>query len=496
MKCTLTFLETDGSGEAALRIQPADSDTRVDTHFVMMLDISESMADRNKLGNVKHCMSLLLQFLTPNDELSIVTFGETSKVALRRLKMNSPGATASAEQAIQALHVEGCTNMSAGLASVREVLDEAAAGTSLKQGLFLLTDGHANRGVADPTALRGLVSRIHEVYPALTMSFVAYGVDHNTDLLKGMAEDCMGAYSVVDSIEDAALTMGEALGSVTSCVAQNVVIQCPPGTTVLGPYKISEAGELRIGDMYAGVETMLLLNLKEGPVRVRGSLMPSLDTFNTEVTERSLIITRNLDIELTRLRYRCSALWERVRAGRDTEAVLRPEIDALRDAVTDTALDGNAVAEMLRAEIPSLYVAIEERGRGAGARVNVMASQHAAFTSLGRGTSQPITQTALYQTNYNYYNVGATVAAAGYGTDEDEDPNSMTGPGAPREVSYLSPTASMPARRAAAAMRTSSQMTPAPAAPRVRFAASPSATPMVGVPGAPVPLGRTSSAPN
>ncbi len=527
MNFSLTFLETDGSGEAALRLTPAESETRVNTHFIMMLDISESMADANKLGNVKHCMTLLLQFLASGDELTIVTFGEMSAIALRRLKMNGPAATATAEQIIKGLHVEGCTNMSAGLVSVREVLDEVYApgggsdSSRLKQGLFLLTDGHANRGISDPTTLRGLVSSVHERYPELTMSFVAYGVDHNTDLLKGMAQDCVGAYSVVENTEDAALAMGESLGSVTSCVAQNVMVQCPAGSTIIGPYKITEAGEIRVGDLYAGTEVLLLVNLKEGPVRVRGAFMPSMDSFNQEITDRSLIVTRNLDIEVTRLRYKCSALWERMRGSGDS-AGLRVEVERLRDALADSALDGNAVAEMLRAEIPSLLTAIEERGgRGAAAaRLNVLASQHAAWTSLGRGTSQPITQESLYRGsiyNNNYY-------AAGAGTDDEDeagDPDTSSAAGAPapaaRETSYLSPTSSLPARRVAMAMRASSSAAAPPptAAPRVRFAVpspassvpamppgSPPGTPSplarmaAGSVAAPSPLTRTSSMPN
>jgi Mg-chelatase subunit ChlD len=506
MNFSLTFLETDGSGEAALRLTPSDSETRVNTHFIMMLDISESMSDANKLGNVKHCMSLLLQFLATGDELTIVTFGETSAVVLRRLRMNAPAATATAEQIIKGLHVEGCTNMSAGLASVREVLDEVYAPgeqARLKQGLFLLTDGHANRGICDPTALRGLVSSVHERYPDLTMSFVAYGVDHNTDLLKGMAQDCVGAYSVVESTEDAALAMGESLGSVTSCVAQNVIVQCPVGSTIVGPYKVTPTGEIRIGDLYAGTEVLLLVNLKEGPVRVRGAYMPSMDPFNQEVTDRSLIVTRNLDIEVTRLRYKCSALWERVR-GSDDSAALRAEVEGLRDILADSALDGNAVAEMLRAEIPSLLTAIEERGgRGAAAaRLNVLASQHAAWTSLGRGTSQPITQQALYGGGiYNYNNY---YAATGAGTDDEDDAGDPDVSGAPvaREASYLSPTTSLPARRVAMAMRVSSSSAAPPptAAPRVRFAApSPAssvpAMPPGSPPGTPSPLARMAAAP-
>ena len=60
MSASLVYLEQEGSGPAALKITVPQSDVRIATHFIALIDVSESMQDMSKLTHVKHCMSLLL----------------------------------------------------------------------------------------------------------------------------------------------------------------------------------------------------------------------------------------------------------------------------------------------------------------------------------------------------------------------------------------------------------------------------------------------------
>ena len=117
MLTSLTYLEQDVSGNAAFRIQVPASDVRTPAHFLALLDVSESMMDQDKLINVKRCMSLLLKFLSPADMLSIVTFGEESKIIVKGVKAE-PSAIHMLEQAIDSLITKGSTNLSAGLTSI------------------------------------------------------------------------------------------------------------------------------------------------------------------------------------------------------------------------------------------------------------------------------------------------------------------------------------------------------------------------------------------
>lgn len=450
----MTYLEREGAGKAAVRIEPPASEARTPSHFICLIDVSESMADSNKLANVKHCASLLLNFLTPADELSIITFGESSKIVLKRLSMVG-AAAATAKEAIQSLRVDGCTNLSAGLASVREVLEEVReSGSTLKQGLLLLTDGHANRGVFDPTQLRAVFTSLVERYSGVSFTFLAYGTDHNAELLKGLAEQTVGSYNVVETLDSAALSMGEALGGIISCVGQNVQLVCPPGTKVEGPHKISEAGVLSLGDLYAGAEVLLLLELPEGGAspRLQGTEMPALAPFEIAVQDPVLDTSRNVDIDLTRLRYRCAELFRLIRVSPNRS--YQADIDAFRTAVADEAFNGNAIADMLRMEVQSLQNALDAAlTMGQTQHLRTMMMQHEAYTGLGRGTTSLIQPGAAPAAPV----LRRARAGSSCSVESVGDPNQPNQPGlAATRSAFLSPTTSGTARRVAQALQTAS----------------------------------------
>ena len=131
------------NGTHALRIKTPTVEEQTPTHFVVLLDTSDSMNESAKLEHVKLCTSLMLKLLTPNDKLSLVTFGDNSRILLAAVPTDAAHLSMISET-IMGLNTEGCTNLSAGLASAAEVL---ALDSQLKPMLLLLTDGHANRGI-------------------------------------------------------------------------------------------------------------------------------------------------------------------------------------------------------------------------------------------------------------------------------------------------------------------------------------------------------------
>jgi len=384
MQTSLTYLEQDASGNTAVRIKVPVTDARTPTHFMTLLDVSESMLGNNKLGNVKRCMSLLLKFLVAEDKLSIVTFGEDSKIVVKHVNAE-PASIPMLEHAIESLNVNGCTNLSAGLASIREILGECGE-DHRKVSLLVLTDGHANRGASTPFDLKAIVKRIHELFPAMTMNFIAYGDDHNAELLKDLATEVTGSYSTVEGLEGAALTMGDALGGAISCVAQNVAIQVPEGTTVEGPFKIVD-NRITIGDLYAGSEKLLLIKKPAGAVTIGGVTLPDLEQFNTEVTDITTNTERNAEIDLTRLRYECGRLFHTLRTQRSQSL----DLSAFRTALEDPFLAGNPVTAMLRAELASLEAALEHLRYGMTSQLLARLTQHEAYNYTGAGTSAGIT---------------------------------------------------------------------------------------------------------
>lgn len=389
LKTSLTYLSTELEGPAALRLSMPATEDRVPSHFIALTDVSESMRHCDKLKHVKTCLSLLLNFMTPADKFSLVSFGENSKILLKHVKAEA-AAIPMIERAIDALAVDGCTNLSAGLASVREIMVEAA-GSHEKVGLLVLTDGYANRGVSEPPDLQRIVVRMVELYPTLSFSFIAYGTDHNAELMKKMAEETRGKYSVVETLEGAALAMGDALGGIISCLAQNVLVGVPEGTTVEGPHKVVN-GCIPIGDLYAGSQKLLLLNKKQGNIFVRGAALPLLDPFNVPVTDINTDTSRNAEVDLTRLRFTCAELFHDLRSGRNIDTRLQ----AFREALNDPFLAGNDVLGMLMAELASLQAAVEDisQNHGITNRLRTQLTQHEVYSSAGVGVTRQIRASA------------------------------------------------------------------------------------------------------
>ena len=428
--------------ECAIRLLAPDVSTRNPVHIILLIDISTSMDENNKLENVKQCCSNMLQFLNEHDRISLITFGETGTLHLQRVAADETNKT-SIRETIQHLQSDGCTNLSAGLGHVHTVCQEG--GDAIKTGLLLLTDGDANRGVSTPDELRSLMRNLRGTYEQLSIQCVAYGVDHNQELLRGFAEDNAGSYNVVNDIEDTAFAFGDALGGLMSCAFQNVVIQVPSETKVHGPWVTSHEHTYRkihIGDVYSGTKPLVLCTIPKSeleqptlPIVCKGMALPTFHPFSITPTVIP-IQSRMIDIELTRLRYKCTELLQSLKNWQSgNETILQTKIQDFQTAVEDTFFDGHPIANLLRNEVAVLRTLLDERmnmGYSDRQALNVVAEQHITSIGLGRGFSSPMANhrrrrrrsTHEFTWGISIQNPIQTLDVDAYG-DGDENPVSL-----------------------------------------------------------------------
>jgi uncharacterized protein YegL len=384
----------------------AAPDRRQAVHVMFVLDISDSMSDGHKLGNVKKSIEFLVPLLQPEDAVSIVTFGENSAVVLQPTPATERDLILGK---VSALRTDGCTNLSAGLMSVRDVIQGPTTSAGRKQGIFLLTDGHANRGVSDPDGLKRIVQSLLTDHPELTLTTFGYGVDHNVPLLTDMATAGGGSYNVVYNLENVATTFGEAIGGLTTVVAQNVTLLLPEDAEPLTGYKvIKTAGQptqIRIGDVYAENQVVVLFGLGTdaalpigltfhdmlglrsvaeslaiGPVPADG--VPKIveqAQFRYKVSEILKEATRNL--LAAGLKGRAEALLAQLKElPYFQEQLIQMMIDDLEDLLegidrAEAPYDGNIPAAVALGATPSAPAARQTSQWG----------QHSAYLALGRG---------------------------------------------------------------------------------------------------------------
>lgn len=480
MNVSLTYLPpaVTASASAALRVRMPVQEGSTPTHIVALIDASDSMQDLNKLTHVKHCMSLLLRILSPEDRISVVTFGDQADTLLQNVPTDAAH-TAAISSAIQQIHTNGCTNLSDGIIVVQRLLEAVPeADRSRKTLLLLLTDGHANRGVTVPDTLLQMLQRLQESFTSLSVTAIAYGTDHNTTLLRSLAERSQGAYSVVKCLEDAALTIGDAVGGAMSCVAQNVVVTVPAGTVVHGPYTVTAQNTVALGDGYGGAETLLLLDLPatdaESQIRVTATLVPSLENVSVAVSTVERTDQPDPVIDLTRIRYEIAAMFLELRAWtaqtspseRDT---LLNRVHDMRDRVRAERFEGNVMVSMLEMEIGSLITAIQrlQVERAPSDDMATMLTQHAAFTSLARGTTRAISPHRAHFTSGLGAAGGARFGRARAASDSsEENPQAPAPRGAPRGAglsatsSVLSPSGTARQQQMANTLRAMSSQAP------------------------------------
>jgi Mg-chelatase subunit ChlD len=415
----------------ALRIKAPAEATRVPNHFIVLLDNSGSMGDgdspfgrpssgNTKMDHVKRCLDAMLGCLSADDMLSIITFESFSVINLQCMSVTDAH-KAHIQSVIHRISPQDMTNLSAGLGNVRTVL--AAAPPTLKTGILLLTDGHINQGISEPTAVKAIIQDILRSRNGLSFHCIAYGNDHNDGLLKDIALETQGSYNIVNTLEDVATAFGDTLGGLMSCAAQNVKALLPADARVEGPFKTEQAAtgfSVNIGDLYAGTERIILYSASSSTTAsVQAHMLPLLTPTNYTV-EAVESAERCIDIELTLHRYTCTALLQRIQGHatlNESNVGIRADIDAYAAAVADEEYNGNPLIGQLRAEVDVMRRAVQ----GVGFQDNAVLSQHISYYGLGRGFSTPARPPRINAARHAYFSA-VPMGSEPTVEEEDEDP--------------------------------------------------------------------------
>lgn len=362
--------------------------TRQPVHMMLAVDTSGSMELEDKLPSVKRSIQLMLSLLSPEDRLSLVTFSDDSKTFLNRA-IPTPEERQAIQYRVNNLIPEGSTNMSAGLLEVRGLVEPPSSGR--KQGLVLLTDGHANIGVHSEQGLIDILQRIQSESPGLSLTTVAYGVDHNAEMLTNLAKAGGGAYNVVTNLEDVATVFGDILGGLVSVSAQKVEVQLPPGATAMTSYRcITEPSGMTtvyVGDLYADAEVTILFKSAPsmGPIRVKGTDMTTLNPIDTIVEPQLLSSLTAIPISLIMAEYRQKvvAVLAGIRGAHGAGSIRTEAETLLKQIHDDDRVRDHPLKPML---VEDLEHAIQLAQRGhLTQNETIDMAQHSAYLGMARG---------------------------------------------------------------------------------------------------------------
>lgn len=273
---------------ACIHLHAPPSDHRTPIHLVCIIDTSASMENDNKLINVKHSLQYLLNFLTPLDCISIITFSEKTNTIIKQHFI-----TSEEKQHIQTrisfIPHETVTNLSSAIIDSRASLFKDTS--SIKQGILLLTDGHANTGIIHPDDICTITQKTLNLYKGTSISCIGYGTDHNVNLLKRISTEGGGAYYVVNNLDHVASVFGDILGGLVSCSYQQISISLPKDTVIKTRYAIHNSSDeinILIGDLPADMDAVFLAKLPtQHPIIMKAYNLKQHEFITIEITVKN-----------------------------------------------------------------------------------------------------------------------------------------------------------------------------------------------------------------
>jgi hypothetical protein len=249
-------------GKTGICMKGKNAASRQPIHTILCVDTSMSMDMDNKLVNVKKSLDIFTKCLSTGDAVSLITFDSISRIILKAIVV-SDATRAIIESAVRQIRTNGSTNISAGLLNCFNCVENDSDRT---QGILLLTDGNANQGEVRVEKIIEMSTIFLRRSPALTLTTIAYGLDHNADLLKSLATIGVGSYNLVENLEDVATVFGSVLGSMLSIVCQNVSIKLAGNCEMITGQQISVNGDRRdiiVGDLHSEESIVVIMTNAE-----------------------------------------------------------------------------------------------------------------------------------------------------------------------------------------------------------------------------------------
>lgn len=294
----------------------------------IVLDKSGSMRGQ-KLNLCKATIEFLASQLDENDTLGLTLFDSTVK-KYDLMNMNKNGKD-KIESILDRTNAGTCTNLSGGLFEglnhlISYTKENDFARMERIQSVFLLTDGHANEGICDPTQLINQLDDELSANRDIKVYTFGYGNDHSVNLLQRIGECGHGGYYFIEKNEDVVGTFSDCLGGLLSVVAQeisidfttstNMVITPIPGQKAINVNSLIEGKSyaIQLTDIFAGEEKDILFEIKLPSLGGDTSIMDwnaakfrfdymdmRTDPSSNIQMEENLIIPRVIDADLEKL---------------------------------------------------------------------------------------------------------------------------------------------------------------------------------------------------
>ncbi len=204
-----------------------------ESNLVFLIDVSGSMASRNKLDLLKKSFIDLVDNLPGEGTVSIVTYASREEVVLDGVDMSKKNKI---KKAIRSLDAGGSTAGERGM----EMAYEIARENFIEGGnnrIIMATDGDLNVGISDPDDLEKFIKDKKE--DGIFLSVLGFGEgNYKDDKLERLADCGNGNYSYIDSEMEARKVLVDEMSSTLVTVAKDVKFQIEFNPAVVNSYRL------------------------------------------------------------------------------------------------------------------------------------------------------------------------------------------------------------------------------------------------------------------
>lgn len=239
-------------------------------NIVLLLDVSGSMAEPNKLPLMQAAFKMFVETLDQDDTISIVTYASSDRVALRGVNGSQKKEIVNV---IEDLMASGSTAGARGIQTAYEVAQQYFIEGGNNR-VILATDGDFNVGISSPEELERFIAQKRETGIYLSVLGFGYG-NYKDNKLATLAQAGNGNHAYIDSITEARKVLVEEIGGTLNIVAKDTKTQVTFNPRYVKEYRLlgyenkiitkqqfedenTDAGEIGAGHMATAVYEIVL----------------------------------------------------------------------------------------------------------------------------------------------------------------------------------------------------------------------------------------------
>lgn len=327
---------------------------RTPVNVAIVIDRSGSMAGE-KMQRAKEAAIMAIERLSPDDIVSVVSYGSTVEVIVPATKVDEKNLI---YRAINRLYPSGSTALFAGVSKgarqVRKFSD-----TDRVNRIILVSDGLANVGPSSPQELGSLGRSLAK--EGVSVTTIGLGNGYNEDLMVALAGNSDGNHAFVENASDLAQVFAYEFGDLLSVVARNISfkIKFNKGirpVRVLGRFARIHGRQVssNLTQLYANQEKFLLIEMQITPNKTNAANeVASVDIQYSNTVAKSIdVLSKNVYVSFT-------DSWTQVEEHRNDEVMVTSvELIAAESQKTAIALrdKGNMVEAKRALENNAAYL--------------------------------------------------------------------------------------------------------------------------------------------